>query len=151
MTELGEILKHVEAIHELLLKMTAEDETVSKAIHLVRPVSPFPVISPFPMTQSTAQMIDEPTNEQNSEEETTNEEPKRSRSIWNSSKFLSKEDRERVLAFMDDNVMEQINKQPAHKRVSFTQKLLKDNLKVNVSMYLTNKIINLKNNKEEQH
>ena len=102
------------------------------------------------MTQSTAQMIDEPTNEQNSEEETTNEEPKRSRSIWNSSKFLSKEDRERVLKFMDESIMEQINKQPAHKRVSFTQKLLKDNLKVNVSMYLTNKIINLKNNKEEQ-
>ena len=58
---------------------------------------------------------------------------------------------ERVLKFMDDQIMEQINKQPAHKRVSFTQKLLKDKLKVNVSMYLTNKIINLKNSKDEQH
>lgn len=114
MTELREILKHIEAIHELLLKMVAQTET-------------------------------------NSEEESVNEEPKRSRSIWNSSKFLSKEDRERVLEFMDDKVMEQINKQPAHKRVSFTQKLLKDKLKVNVSMYLTNKIINLKNNQSDNN
>ena len=122
MTELKEILKHVEAIHELLLKMVAQAETTN-----------------------------EPNNEEESTNETTNEEPKRNRSIWNSSKFLSKEDRERVLEFMDDKVMEQINKQPSHKRVSFTQKLLKDKLKVNVSMYLTNKIINLKNCKDEQH
>ena len=122
MTELREILKHVEAIHELLLKMVAQTETTN-----------------------------EPNSEEESTNETTNEEPKRNRSIWNSSKFLSKEDRERVLEFMDDKVMEQINKQPSHKRVSFTQKLLKDKLKVNVSMYLTNKIINLKNCKDEQH
>ena len=122
MTELKEILKHVEAIHELLLKMVAQTETTN-----------------------------EPNSEEESTNETTNEEPKRNRSIWNSSKFLSKEDRERVLEFMDDKVMEQINKQPSHKRVSFTQKLLKDKLKVNVSMYLTNKIINLKNCKDEQH
>ena len=122
MTELREILKHVEAIHELLLKMVAQAETTN-----------------------------EPNSEEESTNETTNEEPKRNRSIWNSSKFLSKEDRERVLEFMDDKVMEQINKQPSHKRVSFTQKLLKDKLKVNVSMYLTNKIINLKNCKDEQH
>ena len=122
MTELKEILKHVEAIHELLLKMIAQTETTN-----------------------------EPNSEEESTNETTNEEPKRNRSIWNSSKFLSKEDRERVLEFMDDKVMEQINKQPSHKRVSFTQKLLKDKLKVNVSMYLTNKIINLKNCKDEQH
>ena len=93
----------------------------------------------------------EPTDEEKSTNETNNEEPKRNRSIWNSSKFLSIEDRERVLEFMDDQIIEQIKKQPAHKRVSFTQKLLKDKLKVNVSMYLTNKIINLKNSKDEQH
>ena len=122
MTELRDILKHVEAIHELLLKMIAQAEPTN-----------------------------EPNNEEESTNETTNEEPKRNRSIWNSSKFLNKEDRERVLEFMDDKVMQQINKQPAHKRVSFTQKLLKDKLKVNVSMYLTNKIINLKNNQSDNN
>ena len=129
MTELKEILKHVEAIHELLLKMIAQDESTKAAIYSLSPTTE---------------------NETNSEEESTNEEPKRSRSIWNTSKFLSKEDRERVLEFMDERIMEQINKQPSHKRVSFTQKLLKDRLNVSVSMYLTNKIINLKNSKDEQ-
>lgn len=124
MTDLRELLKHVETIHELLLKMISEDNN-----------------------------NEEITNNDNNEETNNdnNEETKRSRSIWNSSKFLNKDDRERVLSFMDDKVMENINKLPSHKRVSFTQKLLKDNLGVNISMYLTNKIINLKNNENINH
>lgn len=114
MSELREIIKHIEEIHKLLLILESKQE--------------------------------------GSEEEETNEETeanhKRTRSIFNSSKFLNKDDREKVLEFLDDKVMNDINKLPAHKRCSYTQNLLKDKLKLNVSSYMINRLLAFKNNKE---
>ena len=88
--------------------------------------------------------INEETCESINVEELSNE-PKRCRSLFNSTKFLNKDERQRVLDFMNDDVMNQINKQPAHKQVSFTQQLLKDKCNVSVSNYMTNKLLQYKN------
>ena len=114
MTELQEILNHVNAIRDLLLSMQ-KNET-----------------------------INEETCETINVEELSNE-PKRCRSLFNSTKFLNKDERQRVLDFMNDDVMNQINKQPSHKQVSFTQQLLKDKCNVSVSNYMTNKLLQYKN------
>lgn len=116
MSELREIIKHIEEIHKLLLILESKQEV--------------------------------------SEEEETNEEAnteanhKRTRSIFNSSKFLNKDEREKVLEFLDDKVMNDINKLPGHKRCSYTQNLLKEKLKLNVSSYMINRLLAFKNNKE---
>ena len=88
--------------------------------------------------------VNEETCETINVEELSNE-PKRCRSLFNSTKFLNKDERQRVLDFMNDDVMNQINKQPAHKQVSFTQQLLKDKCNVSVSNYMTNKLLQYKN------
>ncbi len=112
MSELREIIKHIEEIHKLLLILESKQEV--------------------------------------SEEEETNEEAnteanhKRTRSIFNSSKFLNKDEREKVIQFLDDKVMNDINKLPAHKQASYTKLLIKKHLNINISTYMVNKILTLK-------
>ena len=94
--------------------------------------------------------VNEETCETINVEELSNE-PKRCRSLFNSTKFLNKDERQRVLEFMNDDVMNQINKQPSHKQVSFTQQLLKDKCNVSVSNYMTNKLLQYKNTNKTIH
>ena len=49
---------------------------------------------------------------------------------------------------MNDKVMNDINKLPAYKMCSYTQNLLKEKMKLNVSSYMINRLLTYKNNKE---
>ena len=145
MTELIEILKHVDAIRHLLTILIAKSDDHEAFRNLVNNVS-------FDNDNNDSSSDDENLphfSEQNSLlNDITPKSDKPKRSIFNSSKFLNKDEREKVLEFLDDKVMNDINKLPGHKRCSYTQNLLKEKLKLNVSSYMINRLLAFKNNKE---
>ena len=60
----------------------------------------------------------------------------------NKSKFLNDEQRDQVLQFASDH-KETIMNQPRSNRIQFLQNLIREQLNINLSLYMTNKLINL--------
>ena len=61
----------------------------------------------------------------------------------NKSKFLNDEQRDQVLQFASDH-KETIMNQPRSNRIQFLQNLIREQLNINLSLYMTNKLINLR-------
>ncbi len=62
----------------------------------------------------------------------------------NKSKFLNDEQRDQVLEFANQN-KELIKNQPIANRIPFLQNLVREQLNINLSIYMTTKLINLLN------
>ena len=60
----------------------------------------------------------------------------------NKSKFLNEEQRDQVLQFASDN-KETIMNQPRSNRIPFLQNLVREQLNINLSLYMTSKLIQL--------
>lgn len=141
MTELIEILKHVDAIRHLLTILIAKSDDNEAFRNLVNNVS-------FDNDNNDSSSDDENLphfSEQNSLlNDITPKSDKPKRSIFNSSKFLNAHERELVMQFLDEERMNEINKLPAHKQASYTKLLIKKHLNIDISTYMVNKILTLK-------
>ena len=60
----------------------------------------------------------------------------------NKSKFLNDEQRDQVLQFASDN-KETIMNQPRSNRIQFLQNLIREQLNINLSLYMTGKLIQI--------
>ena len=92
-----------------------------------------------PTESQTEPQIEQPTNPQT-------EHPVRRRTNrsfpLNKSKFLNDEQRDQVLQFASDN-KETIMNQPRSNRIPFLQNLVREQLNINLSLYMTGKIIQI--------
>ena len=62
----------------------------------------------------------------------------------NRSKYLNEEQRDQVLAFVNqEETLNLIKAQPQSSRISFVQKLIRENFNINLSLYMTGKIISI--------
>ena len=63
--------------------------------------------------------------------------------IFNRSKFLDIEDHDRLIQYVTSkDVIDAVSNVEPHKRVSLLRRLIYDNLKLSISMYMTQKLIN---------
>ncbi len=63
--------------------------------------------------------------------------------IFNRSKFLDIGDHDRLIQYVTSQaVIDAISNAEPHKRVSLLRRLIRDNLKLSISMYMTQKLIN---------
>ena len=63
--------------------------------------------------------------------------------IFNRSKFLDIGDHDRLIQYVtSQSVIDAISQAEPHKRVSLLRRLIRDNLKLSISMYMTQKLIN---------
>ena len=60
----------------------------------------------------------------------------------NKSKYLNEEQRDKVLQFANEN-KESIKNQPSSNRIQFLQNMVHEQLNINLSLYMTGKIISL--------
>ena len=109
-------------------------------------------------TEQPTEQIEQPTEQINQPTETSNEpqidpqidpqieHPIRRRTNrafpLNKSKFLNVEQRDQVLQYASDN-KETIMNQPRANRIQYLQNLVREQLNINLSLYMTNKLIQL--------
>ena len=118
MTELREIMKHVEEIHHLLTILIAKSDDNEGSF--------------------------DNDNNDSSDEENQIKDDKPKRALFNSSKFLNAHDRELVIQFLDDERMKEIMKLPQHKQASFAKQLIQKHLNINITSYMINRILTFK-------
>lgn len=81
------------------------------------------------------------TNEQSNSERQIRRRTNRSFPL-NKSKYLNEEQRDQVLQFANEN-KESIKNQPSSNRIQFLQNMVHEQLNINLSLYMTGKIISL--------
>ncbi|KAK8885999.1 hypothetical protein M9Y10_041458 [Tritrichomonas musculus] len=124
-------------ISELLILKTEFEQLNNKSIETP---------NDQPTDQQTETPTDPPNDQKNEENESLHPIRRRTNRSFtlNKSKFLNDEQRDQVLEFANQN-KELIKNQPIANRIPFLQNLVHEQLNINLSIYMTTKLINLLN------